>query len=81
MRTWTLPISRPLLPEDLVRARALARWRWGASADVVAYEGGLLTFLGPEADWIGDEFRRCVERGEGVAQAPGTRTTRGKRRR
>ena len=81
MRTWTVLITRPLLPEDLERTRALAKYRWGASADLTGYDGGLLTFLAPDAEWIGDEFRDAVERGNGVEVAPGRRSTRAKRRR
>ncbi len=81
MRTWTVSIARPLLPEDVDRARAVARYRWGASADVVAYDGAVLTFLAPDAEWIGPEFRDAVERGAGVELAPGRRSTRGKRTR
>lgn len=79
MRLWTVPITRPLAVEDLERARALARYRWGSSADVTSYQGGVLTLLAPEADWIGDEFRQIVERGDPVEPAPGRRSKRGKR--
>ena len=81
MRLWTVAITRPLSPEDIERARAVARYRWGSSADVTGYDRGVLTFLAPDADWIGPEFRLAVERGDGVEVAPGRRSTRGKRRR
>lgn len=81
MRVWTVAITRPLTADDIERARTLARYRWGVSADVTGYDGGLLTFLAPDAAWIGPEFQKAVERGDGVEVAPGRRSGRGKRTR
>ncbi len=79
MRTWTVEIARDLTAADIERARALARYRWGVSADVVAYDSGMLTFLAPDATWVGEEFGQAVERGEGVPLERARRTTRKKR--
>lgn len=81
MRQWTIVVEREVTPELVPRGDALARWRWGTSARIVASDqvGRTVTFVGPDSDGTAQAFKRSLDLGEVVPEERGMPRSRRKR--